>query len=141
MYRVLIVRLVSSHRFQIDSLCKFHRIGPRSIRFCKFRRIGPRSMIFHQAALEFVYVGFFGSATPCASPPPWPSNFSNYSFWVHPDDRHLLAHAMASDFSVAWQLLSKLTIVFFITDQTPCPVLTPAHGMEFCVGLDKAINH
>jgi hypothetical protein len=31
---------------------------------------------------------------------------SDYSFWVHHlvnrDDQHLLAHAMASDFSVAW---------------------------------------
>jgi hypothetical protein len=26
---------------------------------------------------------------------------------------------MASDFSVAWQCLSKRTIVFFVTDQTP----------------------
>jgi hypothetical protein len=46
-----------------------------------------------------------------------PSCFPNYSFWVHRlvnrDDRHLLAHAMASDFSVAWQCLSKRTIVFF----------------------------
>jgi hypothetical protein len=34
-------------------------------------------------------------------------HFSDYSFMVHHpvnrDDRHLLAHAMASDFSVAWQ--------------------------------------
>jgi chemotaxis regulatin CheY-phosphate phosphatase CheZ len=33
-------------------------------------------------------------------------HFSDYSFHVHhpvnQDDRHLLAHAMASDFSVAW---------------------------------------
>jgi hypothetical protein len=28
---------------------------------------------------------------------------------------------MASDFSVTWQCLSKRTIVFFITDQTPRP--------------------
>jgi hypothetical protein len=28
----------------------------------------------------------FWSANPCASPPPWPSIFSNYSFWV----RHLV---------------------------------------------------
>jgi hypothetical protein len=45
-----------------------------------------------------------------------PPFFSNYSFWVHHlvnrYDRHLLAHAMASDFSVAWQCLSKRTIVF-----------------------------
>jgi hypothetical protein len=44
--------------------------------------------------------------------------FSDYSFWVHHpvnrDDRHLLAHAMASDFSVAWQCLSKRTIVFLL---------------------------
>jgi hypothetical protein len=41
---------------------------------------------------------------------------SDYSFWVHHlvnwDDRQLLAHAMASDFSVAWQCLSKRTIGF-----------------------------
>jgi hypothetical protein len=40
--------------------------------------------------------------------------FSDYSFRVHhlvnQDDRHLLAHAMASDFSAAWQCLSKRTI-------------------------------
>jgi hypothetical protein len=39
---------------------------------------------------------------------------SDYSFWVHQivnrDDWHLLAHAMASDFSVAWLCLSKRTI-------------------------------
>jgi hypothetical protein len=43
-----------------------------------------------------------------------PPFFSNYSFWVHHlvnwDDRHLLAHAMASAFSAAWQCLSKRTI-------------------------------
>jgi hypothetical protein len=76
--------------------------------------------------------GFFlggGSATPCASPPPWPSMFSDYSFWVHHlvnrDDRQLLARAMASDFSVAWQCLSKRTFIFFVMDQTPrphCPI-------------------
>jgi hypothetical protein len=31
--------------------------------------------------------------------------------------------AMASDFSVAWQRLSKRTIGFFVTDQTPRPPL------------------
>jgi hypothetical protein len=30
---------------------------------------------------------------------------------------------MASDFSAAWQCLSKRTIVFFVTDQTPRPHL------------------
>jgi hypothetical protein len=60
---------------------------------------------------------FWGSATPCASPPPWPSIFSDYSLWVHPpatrDDRHLLAHAMASDFSVAWLLHPSLLYPLF----------------------------
>jgi hypothetical protein len=73
-------------------------------------------------------VFFFWSATPCASPPPRPSIFSHYSFWVHHlvnwDDRHLLAHAMASDFSAAWQCVSKRTIGFFVTDQTPSPYPT-----------------
>jgi hypothetical protein len=49
---------------------------------------------------HFLLLAFFGSATPCASPPPWPPIFSDYSFWVHhlvnQDDRQLLAHAMAS---------------------------------------------
>jgi hypothetical protein len=62
----------------------------------------PFVVIWHTIS---VLVCFFGSATPCASPPPWPSIFSNY-FWgahhlVSQDDRHLLGHAMASDISVA----------------------------------------
>jgi hypothetical protein len=65
----------------------------------------------------------FLSATPRASPPPRPSIFFIIPFRVHhlvnQDDWHLLALAMASDFSVAWQCLSKRTIVFFVTDQTP----------------------
>jgi hypothetical protein len=44
--------------------------------------------------------------------------FSNYSFQVHHpairDDRHPPAHAMASDFSVAWQFLSMGTIGFLL---------------------------
>jgi hypothetical protein len=72
---------------------------------------------FRETSGHPVHKSFFvGSATPCASPPLWPSIFSDYSFWAyHPvnqDDRHLLAHAMASDFSVAWQLLSERTIGF-----------------------------
>jgi hypothetical protein len=43
--------------------------------------------------------------------------FSDFSFrvdhLVNRDDRQPLAHAMASDFSVAWQCLSKRIIVFF----------------------------
>jgi hypothetical protein len=54
--------------------------------------------------------------TPCASPPPRPSIFPIILFWVHHlanwVDRQLLAHAMASEHSVAWQCLSKRTIVF-----------------------------
>jgi hypothetical protein len=61
---------------------------------------------------------FGGSATPCASPPPRPSIFSDYSFGVHHpvnrNVRHLLARAMASDFSFAWQFLSKKTISFLL---------------------------
>jgi Fe-S-cluster containining protein len=79
------------------------------------------------ASCDFSCKFFGGSTTPCASPPPWPSIFSDYSFWIHNlanwDDRHLLAHAMASDFSVPWQCLLKRTIGFFVTDQTPCPFL------------------
>jgi hypothetical protein len=52
---------------------------------------------------------FCVSATSCASPKPRPSIFTDYSFWVHHlvnwDDQQFLAHAMASDFSVAWQCL------------------------------------
>jgi hypothetical protein len=62
------------------------------------------------SATSLILHSFFGSAAPCASPPR-PSIFSDYSSWVHHpvshDDRHLLAHAMASDFSVTWKCLSK----------------------------------
>jgi hypothetical protein len=79
--------------------------------------------MFYCRFTQPISLNFFLSATPCASPPPWPSIFSNYSFGIHQpvnqDDQRLLAHAMASDFSVAWQFLSKRTIIFFVTDQTP----------------------
>jgi hypothetical protein len=46
----------------------------------------------------------------------WALHFFRLLFLVHSivnrDDRHLLAHATASDFSVAWQCLSKRTIDF-----------------------------
>jgi hypothetical protein len=46
-----------------------------------------------------------------------------YSIRVHHlvslDDQHLLAYAMASDFSVAWQSVSQSEQLFFVTDQTP----------------------
>jgi hypothetical protein len=66
---------------------------------------------------------FFCSATPCASSPPRPSIFSEFSFLAHQpvnwDDRHLLAHAMASHLTVAWQFSQREH--FFVTDQTPRP--------------------
>jgi hypothetical protein len=37
------------------------------------------------------------------------------------DDRHFLAHAMASDFSVTWQFSQREKLVSFVTDQTPRP--------------------
>jgi hypothetical protein len=47
-----------------------------------------------------------------------PPFFPIILFWVHhlvhQDDRQLLAYAMASDFSVAWQCLSKRTIGFLL---------------------------
>jgi hypothetical protein len=64
---------------------------------------------FHLATLlgTTVWGGEGVSGTSYASPPPCPSIFSNYSLIVHHpvnrDDRHLLAHAMASNFTVAWQ--------------------------------------
>jgi hypothetical protein len=54
--------------------------------------------------------------------------------FVNQDDQHLLTHAMASDFSVAWQCLSKRTIgFFFVTDQTPRP-----SNIEFPKTTDQA---
>jgi hypothetical protein len=48
--------------------------------------------------------------TPCASPPPWPYIFSDYSFWVHhlinQDDRHLLKKFGLSE---VWTLVSQMT--------------------------------
>jgi hypothetical protein len=69
------------------------------------------------SAIADTYVGFLRHCHKC-EPFKKTTNFfcSDYSFWVHHlvnrDDRHLLAHAMASDFSVAWQCLSKSAIVF-----------------------------
>jgi hypothetical protein len=84
-----------------------------------------------------VFVCFFGSATPCASPPsPRPSIFSDYSFWsttfltgMTGISLHMQC-AMASDFSAAWQCLSKRTI-FFVTDQTPRPYPTRSLPAQF----------
>jgi hypothetical protein len=56
-----------------------------------------------------------------------PSLFSNSSFWVnHPvnrEDQHLLAHAMASDFSVTWQFLSNRAIGLSLQIPYPTPYI------------------
>jgi hypothetical protein len=58
-------------------------------------------------------------------------HFSNYSFWVHHlvnwDVRQLLAHAVASDFSVS----PKENSWFFVTDQTPHPYPTRSLPTQF----------
>jgi hypothetical protein len=65
--------------------------------------------------------------------------FFYYSFLVHQpvnrDDRRLLAHAMASDFSVTWQCPSKRTISFFVTDQTTHPQ-RPFFENRFCPSVN-----
>jgi hypothetical protein len=82
---------------------------------------------------------FFGVNNPlCLS-----SSSALHFFWlfflvhhlVNQDDRHLLAHAMASDFSVAWQCLSKRTIGFFVTDQTPRPYPTRSLPAQLVVNV------
>jgi hypothetical protein len=47
---------------------------------------------------------FLGSATPFASPPPRPSIFSNYSFWVPA----LLAGVTGNSLHMQWPLTSQL---------------------------------
>jgi hypothetical protein len=69
-------------------------------------------------AIEFFLLSrkLFLSATPCASPPSCAPIFYNYYFLVHhpvnPDDQRLLAHAMASDFTAAWQFSQREQLVF-----------------------------
>jgi hypothetical protein len=75
------------------------------------------SFRLNKHTIHFFYneVSFFGggrgSVVPSGSPPPWPSIFSDNAFLAHHplnrDDRHLLAHAMASDFKVTWQLSKR----------------------------------
>jgi hypothetical protein len=89
-----------------------NKLRPAILNIAYKTRLRPIWSHWTRAAFLFI----FGSATPCASPPPWTSIFSDYSFWVHHSitwhDRHLLAHAMASDLSVTWQCLSKRTTGF-----------------------------
>jgi hypothetical protein len=92
-------------------------------------RIQPEAASKRSSSFFIYYYFFFLGQRPLVPllllGPPF---FSDYSFRVHHlvnwDDRHLLAHAMASDFSAAWQCLSKRTIGFFVTDQTPRPYPT-----------------
>jgi hypothetical protein len=60
----------------------------------KNARKNDRSIGFLNIAIVFFADIFWGSATPCASPSPWQSIFSNYSFRAHhpvvnQDDWHL----------------------------------------------------
>jgi hypothetical protein len=59
------------------------------------------------------FFGGGGSATPCASPPPRPTIFSDYSFLAHHlanrDDQHFLAHAMASVEPILLKIVSYNT--------------------------------
>jgi hypothetical protein len=61
-------------------------------------------------SISWIFLGG-GAAPPCASPPPRPSIFSDDSLLVHHpvnrDDLNLLAHAMASDFTVTWQFSQR----------------------------------
>jgi hypothetical protein len=70
-------------------------------------------------------------------------HFSDYSFRVHhlvnQDDLQLLAHAMTSDFSVAWQCLSKRTIGFFVMDQTPPPYPTRSLPTQLDTGAQNVV--
>jgi hypothetical protein len=92
------------------------------ISHCKSRKQCPVCKSIFRTVLrcfpkKLVARGQSTPATPCASPPPRPSIFSNYFFLVvhHPvnwDDRHLLAHAMASDFTVARQVSQREQLFF-----------------------------
>jgi hypothetical protein len=97
-----------------------------SVIFCKSYNLSVlmKKIVFVSEKMKDHGSFFFWSATPCASPPPLHSIFSDYSFRVHhlvnQDNRQLLAHAMASDFSVAWKCLSKRTIGFcYGSNSTP----------------------
>jgi hypothetical protein len=89
---------------------------------------------------------------PCASRPPRPSTFSDYSLRVH----HLVTGMTGISFHMQWLLTSQLhgsvsqrEQLVFVTDQTqypyqtrslPAQFLTPVHGMEYSVGLVKEIG-
>jgi hypothetical protein len=81
----------------------------------KNHNIGPRVGDFLPNGRLFTFGGFW-SATSCASPPPLPSIFSDYSFLVHHPvnrgDLYLLTFVMASDYSVSRQFSRREKIVF-----------------------------
>jgi hypothetical protein len=66
-----------------------------------------------------------------------PSFFSGYSFLVHHPfnrhDQHLLAHALAFDFTVAWQFSHKEQLVFSL--QISFFVLNEHKVVGFEIGL------
>jgi hypothetical protein len=83
-------------------------------------------------------LAFFGGGAvfPCAYPPPQPSILSDYYFLVHHpvnrDEWHILAHAMASDFTVTWQFSQREQLFFFfffILDQTRRLLLSLLYNM------------
>jgi hypothetical protein len=80
--------------------------------------------------IDFFFWGG-GSATPCASPPPRLSIFSDNSFSVHHpvsrDDRHLLARAMASDFSE----------IAFVLKLFPGRPVRPFFRRGHCISLSR----
>jgi hypothetical protein len=76
-----------------------------------------------------------------------PLHLSSYSallfcqlfFFVHHplnlDDQHLLAHSMATDFTVAWQFFSKITFVFLWTEFHALNLLgVSPHSFDTCAG-------
>jgi hypothetical protein len=98
---------------------------------------------FPMTRTELLFFFFFfggGSATPCASPPPpWPFIFSGYSFLVHhpvnQNDWQILAYAMASGLTIAWQFSQRGHLVFCCgSNSTPYRHLTipKYHGYAFC---------
>jgi hypothetical protein len=69
--------------------------------------------------------------------------FFEYSFRVHhlvyQDDQQLLAHAMASDFSVAWQCLSKRTIGFLLRIKLHALILLGVSPPSFDTGARNGV--
>jgi hypothetical protein len=60
--------------------------------------------------VRILFFFWFGGVSDLLGPPFFLFNLFGSTIPVKRDDLHLLAHAMASDFSDAWQFLSKRTI-------------------------------